>query len=311
MPLDKVVIVKKRTRLENLVDRYTTTSQVKFVLESRGESFDFYRLEDEVYKKGLRIVSELLPKTLRVQQLDKDLLSTFQFSDRDIVVVVGDDGLVVNTAKYIGTQPLISVNPDTERNDGVLASCTKYNFLQVLLDTLKGETDFERLTMAEARFDDDRVLYALNDFFIGAKGKAAARYEIEYDKEKEKHISDGVIVSTGTGSTGWIKSIFTGAYSLATGEPNIPEEVGVPFQRDSQYLMFAVMNPFTSKISGVGLTNGLLYRESPLKIKSQMPEKGVVFSDGIEDDYIKFTAGSVVSIQPAARKIQLVRPKKR
>ena len=39
----------------------------------------------------------------------------------DIVVVVGQDGLVANTLKYLQGQPVIAVNPD--RSDGRVACC--------------------------------------------------------------------------------------------------------------------------------------------------------------------------------------------
>ena len=42
-------------------------------------------------------------------------------------------------------------------------------------------------------------------------------------------------------------------------------------------------------------------------ITSNMPEEGVIFSDGIEQDYVEFAAGRKVVIKPAGRKVYRVR----
>jgi hypothetical protein len=48
-------------------------------------------------------------------------LDRFLLDPEDIVVAVGQDGLVANVAKYVQDQPVIGVNPEPDRNPGVLA----------------------------------------------------------------------------------------------------------------------------------------------------------------------------------------------
>src|SRR6266700_6241111 len=48
------------------------------------------------------------------------LLPNFVFGPEDIVVALGQDGLVANTLKYLNGQPLVGVNPDPRRYDGQL-----------------------------------------------------------------------------------------------------------------------------------------------------------------------------------------------
>ena len=55
-----------------------------------------------------------------VRSIDRTFLPNFDFGRCVLVVVVGPDGLVANTAKYVGDLPIIGVNPDPRRNDGVL-----------------------------------------------------------------------------------------------------------------------------------------------------------------------------------------------
>ena len=61
---------------------------------------------------------------------------------------------------------------------------------------------------------------AVNDLFIGPKTHTSARYFIRCGKAGEAHSSSGVIVSTGMGATGWLKSLLTGAGAIANATGN-------------------------------------------------------------------------------------------
>ena len=304
MKLEKIVVVKKETSLEELLARHATTSQVKFYLESRGESYEFYRAAQLDYQAGLEETLKGISSSVRSQVIDRKYLPTFQFGNKDLVVVVGDPGLVVNVAKYVGEQPIISVNPDPARFEGIFSACTPKGFPAKLRETLDNKVRIERLTMAEACLDDGQIMYAINDLFIGRDSHVSARYTIEYEGEKEMHSSSGIIVSTGTGSTGWLTSIMIGAHSIAGQNYSAAE---ARFPRDSDYLIFAVREPFPSKITGADIVYGEITRDSPLRIVSRMPERGVIFSDGIESDYLEFNAGRSAIIRPSEKGVNLVR----
>jgi len=297
MNLDKIVFVKRNTELEELLIRHSTTSQARFYLEKAGHSFDSYSTAHHSYKKALKRTIDYVPGNLRKQIIDKSQLSTFQFGNKDLIIVIGDDGLFVNVAKYIGQQPVISVNPDEERFDGVLASCTVNSFPQIFNNTIEGKSQLQHLTMAEAKLDDGQIIRALNDLFIGRKTHVSARYEISQGNKQEKQSSSGIIVSTGTGSTGWMTSLAT------TSRTNL----NVPFTKDSDYLLFAVREPFPSRITGTTITYGKVGKNLPLVIKSNMPEDGVIFGDGVEKDYLEFNSGRTATIQPSQNKVYLVR----
>ena len=123
MKVNKIVFVKRQTPLEELLVRYSTTSQARFYLEAAGHSYNSYEAAHETYKDGLKKTLAAIPSKLRTQVVNKTDLGTILFGDRDFVVVVGDDGLLVNVAKYIGDQQVISVNPDQERFDAVFVVC--------------------------------------------------------------------------------------------------------------------------------------------------------------------------------------------
>ena len=64
---------------------------------------------------------------------------------------------------------------------------------------------------------------------------------------------------------------------------------------------FAVRKPFPSRTSQAGLVHGRFGKGGPLRVRSssRMPDNGVIFSDGIEADFLRFTAGMDVCISIA------------
>src|SRR5204863_6242910 len=86
-----------------------------------GLSFAEYEREHDVYTTTVRRLRHqlggLLPK---MQMIERGFLPNFLFTPHDLVVTVGRDGLVVNTAKYLDGQPIVAVNPDPGRIDGIL-----------------------------------------------------------------------------------------------------------------------------------------------------------------------------------------------
>ncbi len=305
MDFDRIVVVKRATQLEELLQRHATASQARFYLESRGESYSSYHDAHNDYQKGVSGTVSAIPKSMRSQVVEKSLLPTYKFLEKDLVVVVGDPGLFVNVAKYAQGQTIIVVNPDNARFDDTFTICRPETFRKCLEDTLGGKTGLEEITMAEAVLEDGQSMLALNDIYIGRNSHASARYRIEHGKKAEMQSSDGILVSTGAGSTGWLTSIMVGAYALVGGEPCPLERVVFP--RDSNYLAFTVMNPFPSRTTGTSVIRGRATQSEPLKVVSQMPENGVIFSDGIESDYLEFTAGKTATIRPAYQKACLVR----
>jgi hypothetical protein len=166
----------------------------------------------------------------------------------------------------------------------------------------------KEVSMAVARLNDGQHLYAVNDLFIGPKSHISARYIIRLNGKEEQHSSSGIIVSTGLGSTGWLKSLLAGAVGVADSLAGAPLRINSEsgFDWDANYLRFTVREPFPSKTSSASLVFGTVARHQPLIVISQMPEHGVIFSDGIEDDFLKFNSGTQAVITVADKKGHLV-----
>ena len=147
----------------------------------------------------------------------------------------------------------------------------------------------------------------MNDLFIGPRTHTSARYEIQLGDRREVQSSSGLIVSTGLGSTAWMKSIVTGAMQIAqTLHQKIRQEPYQPVPWDADALTFAVREPFPSKSSAASIVFGSVRPGQPLRLASLMPENGVIFSDGIEADFVGFNSGTLATIDVAERRGILV-----
>lgn len=305
---NKIILVKRRTRLEDLIARYNTIAQAKFYIEHLGSDFSDYISEDEQYKKAIFEAHSQLESLGRVQVVDREYVPNFIFGDNDIIVAIGQDGLVANTLKYLSNQLLIGINPDPARWDGVLLPFTVPELKLVVQDVFKMRRKVKEVSMAKAALNDGQIIYAVNDLFIGQRTHVSSRYHIQLGNRHEYQSSSGVIVSTGLGSTGWLKSVLVGAGNIINeiSGKKIKIQQGKKLEWNMEYLFFSVREPFPSRTSGADIVFGQITKECPLKLLSQMPENGVIFSDGIESDYLQFNSGIEATITVAEKRGHLV-----
>jgi NAD kinase len=304
---DKIILVYRRTRLEDLIQRYNTIEQAKFYIEHLGEDFSKYLNEHRHYKKVIDEAMTILSSLGRLQGIERGFLPNFIFGENDLVVVIGQDGLVANTLKYLSKQFVIGVNPDRKSYDGVLLPFDLRELSYIVKEVFQKKRVIKEVSMAKASLNDGQIIYGVNDLFIGQRSHVSSRYGIQLGMQSENQSSSGIIVSTGLGSTGWLKSIVQGANKIASslnGE-NI-ESAMKTMKWNSQELVFTVREPFPSKVTKTELVFGSFSNESPLIIKSYMPEGGVIFSDGIETDYLNFNSGFTATISVADKKGFLV-----
>jgi hypothetical protein len=112
----------------------------------------------------------------------------------------------------------------------------------------------------------------------------------------EHQSSSGVIVATGTGATGWARSI--------SRERATAVELPQPADRS---LVFFVREAFPSVATSTSLTSGRVGAGAGLELVSEMSEGGVAFGDGIESDRIELPWGVCVRLSVAEVRLALVR----
>ncbi len=299
----RFILVTRKTRLQELVERFNTWPQARFYLEHSQADAQDYLSEHDLYQQRLLEAEQVLKSMGPFQLLERSFLPNYQFRSADIVVVIGQDGLVANTLKYLNGQPVIAINPDPQRWDGKLLPFEISDIKSLVSRTIANRIESTAITFAEATSNDGQRLLAVNDLFIGPKSHASARYSLSWGGQSEIQSSSGIIVSTGFGSTGWFQSVLAGAMGV-TGTTS--HKLSKGFGWDEDRLQFAVREPFPSQTTRAGLVFGAIDKQTPLKIESLMPENGVIFSDGIESDYLHFNAGTRISVSVATSKGRLI-----
>jgi NAD kinase len=333
-----IAVVTRETRLEGLKARWATTTAAAFRLqqavgheverrkqrlvamgrkigkEEEQELVDDvealaddseYQSEDKAYQRSVTQLMKELDFGFPVKKIDRTFVPNFDFGRCMVVVVIGQDGLVANTAKYVGDLPIVAVNPDPTRYDGVLLPFNIEGARNAVRRVLDRRAKTRDITLAEVNTNDGQRMLAFNDFFVGNSGHVSARYTIETASGSESQSSSGVLIATGAGSTGWLSSMFNMVAGFCQFAGNAPPP---PIQMawEERQLMWAVREPFRSKHSSADMVTGMLDDHGELVIGSQMPLNGVIFSDGIESDFLEFNSGTIARFTVSKQRARLV-----
>jgi hypothetical protein len=302
LDLPRIVLVTRKTPLELLLERYGTTGQVRFYLESRGQGFAPYDEVQERQERAMAAVLRAIPPEQPRTRLDRRDLDRFVFNPDDLLVVVGQDGLVPNVAKYLDGQLTIGINPDPSRYGGILCTHPPAALAELLEWIRVRDRRFavQQRVMALARREDGQTLRALNELYLGSRTHQSARYVLHAGERQERQSSSGILVGTGTGSTGWCLSI--------ARQRGLEARLPAPEERR---LVWFVREPWPSSTTGTDLEFGELSEGEELLVTSELGEDGVIFADGIESDWVEFLDGQTVSITIAPGGLHLVVPASR
>jgi NAD kinase len=324
----KIVIVTRPTQLASLRRKFNTRSQAKFQMvsakqrelaQAKTKTRNIEMLAEAAFAEVEKAADEYDAAVERlqhevkfpdfdipVQTIDRDFLPNFLFGPKDIVVTVGQDGLVANTAKYAIGLPIVAVNPDPARIDGILLPFSPEQARAAVRSVLQGKAAYRQVTLAEASLPDGQRLLAFNELFIGNRTHVSARYQLSVAGHTEPQSSSGVIVCTGAGSTGWLSSIFNMAAAVSGMFGPTKGKQAMRLDWEDPRLFYVVREPFLSKSSRASVVSGLLPPGQEIVIESEMASNGVIFSDGVESDALEFNAGVVARVHTAEKKALLV-----
>ncbi|MFH9672285.1 hypothetical protein ACH4L5_08380 [Streptomyces sp. NPDC017405] len=293
----RVVLVHRRTEYQELLARHGTHGQAAFFLAGRGRSIDEVARRHDRTRQALRDVASAVPLTWRSSRVERADLDRFLFAPEDVVVVVGQDGLVANTAKYLSGQPVVGIDTDPGRNPGVLVRHRRADAAALLRAATAAGGQVEELTMVEAVADDTQRLLALNEVYLGPPGHQTVRYRLATGggtDAGEAQASSGVLVGTGTGATGWLHSLWRERGAT----------VPLPAPREPRLLWF-VREAWPSPATGTSRVAGELGRGQALRLTVES-DRMVVFGDGMEADALELTWGQSVRVGIAASSLRLV-----
>jgi hypothetical protein len=291
----RVVIIARPTEFAALLVRHGTREQARFFLDTRGRSIDEVEARDAAQREAVATVSAAIPADWRRARVARADLDRFLFEPGDIVVTVGQSGLVANVAKYLAGQPVIGIDPDAGRDGAVLARHRPSDAGALIRAAAAGTARVRERTMVEARLDDGQRVLALNEVFLGHASHQSARYTLRAPDGAERQSSSGIVVTTGTGATGWGRSIGLERHTVlpmpAPGEPS---------------LAWFVREAWPAPAYGTERTEGRIEAGETLEVVSELDEGGVVFGDGIEADRVEFGWGVCARVGVAPERLRLV-----
>jgi len=290
----RVVLVTRPSEFTLLLARHATRGQAAFQLTQRAQSIDRVEAQHHTQDAALAKARAAVPSGWTMAEVNRDDLDRFLFGANDIVVAIGQDGLVANLAKYLTGQPVIGITPDPASSEAVLTRHA-ITALPGLLSALeRNAAQTESRTMIEAKVPNGPSLRALNEIFVGHRSHQSARYLLRQGETEEYQSSSGLIVASGTGITGWARSILTATGKTAALAPSDARGI------------YLVREAWPSRTSGTTLNFGPVTAAQPLGVVSRMNTGGVIFADGIEQDFLDFDFGVSVQIAPSAARLTLV-----
>ncbi|MEU9245972.1 hypothetical protein [Streptomyces sp. NPDC048385] len=293
----RAVLVHRTTEYEELVARHCTHGQAAFFLASRGRDMAEVAERHRRTRRALAEVASAVPPAWRQARVERADLDRFLFAPEDVVVVVGQDGLVANVAKYLDGQPVIGIDSDPGRNPGVLVRHRPQRAAVLLASVTATATGADELTMVEAVADDTQRLVALNEIYLGSAGHQTARYRLGLEDDGgvvEVQASSGVLVGTGTGATGWLRSV----WQERGGRLPLPAPT-------EDRLLWFVREAWPSPATGTALVAGELTASAALTLTVES-DRLIAFGDGIEADALELTWGQTVRVGTCARRLRLV-----
>ncbi|MFB8439678.1 hypothetical protein ACFC7A_11585 [Streptomyces niveus] len=296
----RAVLVHRTTEYEELLARHGTHGQAAFFLSSRDRDIREVAERHHRTHRALIDVAAAVPHRWRQSRVERADLDRFLFGPEDVVVVAGQDGLVANAAKYLSGQPVVGIDTDPGRNPGVLVRHRAADTGKLLAEAVGGRGAADELTMVEAVADDSQRLLALNEICLGPAGHQTVRYRLSTDARPasstapEPQASSGVLVGTGTGATGWLRSLWQ---ERASALP-------LPAPADRRLLWF-VREAWPSPTTGTSLVSGALTPTDRLRLTVES-DRLIAFGDGMESDALTLTWGQTVHVGVSATRLRLL-----
>ena len=292
----KVILACKKTSKEFFSERYGAAWTEEL------ERFDLERAAVEEEHLLHHESVELLTEAFRQRGVEPRVLLRRRYGQEellgaDLVLSVGGDGELLNVARHIRGRELVLGYRSYHRSAGRLLAPASLTPAAVVERVLRGEYEVREWTRIEGTLHNGEQTLtdlALNEVYIGDRySVGTARYTLHLGDHEERQRSSGVLVCTGTGSTGWYANVVVpgprgGGY-------------GQPFDNCSTELRFVVRDPIRSPTLP-NMVSGSIPLGETFTIKSTLNADGLVSFDCSKRSYespraYPFNRGALLEIR--------------
>jgi NAD+ kinase len=203
----------------------------------------------------------------------------------DVMLSIGGDGTMLWTARLVQDRgiPILAINSGRL---GFMANVPSSGVEEALQRVATGAYEIDRRFMIEAEDGTGHIYHALNEILFTKKETAAMVRVVAWQGEEliNRYWSDGLLVSTPTGST---------AYNLSAGGPIV--------KPDTEVFILTALNPHTLTTRPIVLSS-----HQPLRLEVPKQDNEVLFSvDGFDQKIPLYPF--YLDIRQSAFYIQLVR----
>ena len=183
----KIILVKRKSRLEDLLVRFNSASQAKFYIEHLGADFSDYQHEHDRYQQALANATKILQELRQAACVGSGLPAQFSvWSGRpggsDLAGWSGGEH-----PQIPGRAALDRGQPRSAALGRDLAAFKVNDLRKIIPEVAMGQRKQKQVTLAVARLNNGQALYAVNDLFVGQRTHVSARYQIQFDRLNEAH----------------------------------------------------------------------------------------------------------------------------
>lgn len=282
MRVEKILIIPKRSKYQLDMHLLNLTSEQllkKYLLE--GVNINTILESHKAQIEGL----EKLKKYFAPNQfIYRDLLTKEKLLEYELIISYGGDNHYKYVSHFIENQLLLGINSDPKRSEGALTSITSEEIDEFIPKILADNYEINNWTRIKFQIND-KIGFATTEIYLGEKyRKYMSRHIITYEGNEEEQKCSGIVIATGSGSTGWFDS------SVRYLSPK-----GSYFGNQEQLAKFIVTEPYRGKLNGSTILCGNIKKGAELKIQSLNDSNGLLITDSIEE--YAFPRGTIATIK--------------
>jgi hypothetical protein len=288
MKLKNVLLATKQTALELYRQNHDDPKDFlpADLLERKKE-------EHEEHYRSFNIVKKTLDKyNIGYQRVYMPYGAYEEFENRDLVISIGGDGTVLNSAHYIlDKTPLLTLKSEGD-SVGALCKIVTSEFEDTLIKILKDDFRMESWTRVEGRIGHKTDM-ALNEIAVVKYNGLMVSYGIDFKGQYEEQRSSRILVSTGAGSTGWYHNV---------------HDTNDAFSATSKELRFTVSEALRDR--NYGMLHGCMGEHDVIEITSLMDFEGCISFDGdMRKRAYDFPIGQKLQVRISDKPLNVIIPK--